>query len=318
MLVCTLCEGEDAVFSRPYSGERLCRRCFCSSMKDRVRAAISTYHMFEYDDNIAVALSGGKDSVTLLHMLTEIEEAFPKSSVCAVSVDEGIRGYRDEALKIAQKVCKGLGVEHRIVSFKKLFGYDLDEIVALKGDAIGGLSPCSYCGVLRRRALNLIARDVDADKLALAHNLDDEAQTTLLNIIHGDTVRIVRTRPASIKVHPKLVPRVKPLCLIPEREIAFYAYLNNFEFQTFPCRYRDTALRGDMREILNRLEVKYPGTKFTIFRSSERIRSLLEKSVNPVQLKECRECGEPTPESLCKPCQLLKEIRSFDASKNEN
>ena len=315
MLKCTLCGREEAVFSRPYSGEKLCQRCFCASIKDRVRSAISTYQMFEYDDTIAVALSGGKDSITLLHILTEIEEEFPKSSVCAVSVDEGIRGYRDEALRIAQKACRELGVEHKIVSFKELFGYDLDEIVNIRKGKSGGLSPCSYCGVLRRRALNLAAREVGADKLALAHNLDDEAQTMLLNIIHGDAVRIVRTRPASIKVHPKLVPRVKPMCLIPEREIAFYAYLNNFEFQTISCRYRGTALRGDLRETLNRLEVKYPGTKFTIFRSSERIRSLLEGAIKPVQLKECSECGEPTPESLCKPCQLLREIRVLATSK---
>ncbi|MFQ6053782.1 MAG: ATP-binding protein, partial [Candidatus Bathyarchaeia archaeon] len=145
--------------------------------------AISRFNMFEFDNRIALGVSGGKDSLNLLGILAGIEERFPRAELIAVSIDEGVGGYRDEALRLAREACRGLGVEHRILSFRALFGLTMDEIVERK---VEGLSACSYCGVLRRRALNQAARDVEADRLATAHNLDDMAQTVLLNLMRGD------------------------------------------------------------------------------------------------------------------------------------
>jgi len=305
--ICTACKRREAVYFRPYSGERLCKKCFIESIEEKTRATISKYEMFEFDDRIAVGVSGGKDSTSLLYVLEKIEREFPKSTLVAVTVDEGIKGYRDEALKIARKNCEKLNVEHHVVSFKELFGYKLDEIVELMKKREAELSPCAYCGVLRRRALNIAAREVDADKLATAHSLDDEVQTILINILHGDPLRLARAKPVTEEVHEKLVRRVKPFCEIPEREIAFYAYLKNIEFQSFPCPYAPQALRSEIRIILNRLEERHPGMKYTIFRSIERIRPALE-GLAEKELKECKICGEPTTGEICKVCELLQEL----------
>jgi len=268
--------------------------------------------MFKPKDKIMVAVSGGKDSVTLLHILTKIEKAFPDATLSAVTVDEGIKGYRDEALRVANKNCQKLGVEHVVTSFKEMYGYELDEIVnMIRQRKKKGLTPCSYCGVLRRRALNTAAREASVDKLATAHSLDDETQTMLLNIIHGDALRIARTKPVLTAIHPKLVQRVKPVCEVPEKEIAFYAYLRRIEFQSIPCPYAQTALRNDIRTMLNRLEEKHAGTKFTVFRSMERIRPALEAITEETKLQNCRKCGEPTVGELCKPCQMLQELHVF-------
>jgi len=297
---------------RRYSGEKLCGRCFCKSIENKVRGTISKYEMFEPKDKIMVAVSGGKDSVTLLHILTKIEKAFPDATLSAVTVDEGITGYRDEALKVAKKNCGKLGVEHVVTSFKEMYGYTLDEIVnMIRERKKKGLTPCSYCGVLRRRALNTAAREAGVDKLVTAHSLDDETQTMLLNIIHGDALRIARAKPVLTVIHPKLVQRVKPLCEVPEKETAFYAYLKRIEFQSIPCPYAQTALRNDVRTMLNRLEEKHAGTKFAIFRSVERIRPALEAMAEEAKLQNCRKCGEPTVGELCKPCQMLQELRVF-------
>ena len=310
--MCTLCRRKEAVFMRRYSGEKLCGRCFCKSIESKVRGTISKYEMFEPKDKIMVAVSGGKDSVTLLHILTKIEKAFPDAALSAVTVDEGIKGYRDEALKVAKKNCRKLGAEHVVTSFKEMYGYTLDEIVNLiRNKKKKGLTPCSYCGVLRRRALNTAAREAGVDKLATAHSLDDETQTMLLNIIHGDALRIARAKPVLTVIHPKLVQRVKPVCEVPEKEIAFYAYLRRIEFQSIPCPYAQTALRNDIRTMLNRLEEKHAGTKFTVFRSVERIRPALEAMAEEAKLQNCRKCGEPTVGELCKPCQMLQELHVF-------
>ncbi|MEA2090356.1 MAG: TIGR00269 family protein [Thermoproteota archaeon] len=308
MQTCTSCKRRDAVFQRVYSGEKLCARCFCGSVEDKVRAAISEYNMLERNDRVAVAVSGGKDSAALLHILAKIEKGFPDASLCAVTVDEGVKGYRGEAVKFVSENCEKLGVEHVVVSFKELYGVELDELVNMLERREKKLTPCAYCGVLRRKALNKAAREVGASKLATAHNLDDEAQTVILNILHGDALRIVRVKPLTAKVHPKLVQRIKPFCLVPEREITFYMYLKNIQFQSRPCPYAGAALRNDVRTMLNRVEHKHPGAKFTVFRSAEKVRFVLEGLVEGKELRECKLCGEPTSGEICKACKMIREL----------
>jgi len=308
MVKCTACGVREAFYARLYSGEKLCAKCFLRSIEDKVRATIARYEMFKFNDRIAVAVSGGKDSVSLLHILFRIERDFPKASLCAVTVDEGIRGYRDEAIKIVAENCEKLGVKYFMVSFKKLYGYTLDEIVKRIKHKESGLTPCSYCGVLRRKALNIIARRVGATKIATAHNLDDEIQTFMLNIIHGDPLRIARTAPVFEDEESGLVPRVKPLCEILEKEITLYAYLRGIRFQENPCPYAGTALRNDVRNTLNRLEEKHPGIKYTIYRSAERIREMMKNKIPKITLNQCKICGEPTVSEVCQACQLLQNI----------
>jgi uncharacterized protein (TIGR00269 family) len=307
--VCTVCKRRESFFFRPYSGERLCKKCFAESVEAKVRASIAKYGMFNFDDRIAVAVSGGKDSISLLHILAKMERLHPKASLVAVTVDEGIKGYRAEALAIAVANCKTLGIKHYVVSFKELYGFTLDEIVARaqrKGER--ELTSCAYCGVLRRRALNVAARDVGADKIATAHTLDDEVQTILLNIFRGDILRLAKEKPMTDEAHPRFVQKVKPFCEIPEKESALYAYVKKIKFQDVPCPYAPEALRNDVRFMLNRMEEKHAGTKFTVFKSIERIRPALDEISKKADFKECIKCGEPASSDLCKACEMLRQI----------
>ena len=308
--VCTLCKRREAFFFRPYSGERLCKKCFAESIEAKVRASIAKYGMLNFKDRIAVAVSGGKDSLSLLNVLVKMERVRPKASLVAVTVDEGIKGYRDEALEIAAANCKKLGIDHHVVSFKELFGFTLDEIVARARLRDGTeLTPCAYCGVLRRRALNVAARAVGANKIATAHTLDDEVQTVLLNVFHGDILRLAKEKPVTDEAHPRLVQKVKPFCEIPEKESALYAYVKRIKFQATPCPYASEALRNDIRAMLNRMEVKHAGTKFAVFKSMERIRPALDEVARKDGFRECSECGEPASSGLCKVCEMLKQVR---------
>ena len=308
-LMCTACKNRKAFFFRPYSGEKLCKKCFVESIEAKVRATISKYRMFSFDDRIAVAVSGGKDSTSLLHTLAKTERAHPHASLVAVTVDEGIKGYRDEALAITVANCKTLGIEHHVVSFKELYGFTLDEIISRAGGkGERELTSCAYCGVLRRRAINLAARDVGADKIATAHTLDDEVQTGLMNIFRGDLLRLAREKPVTDQVHPRLVRKVKPFCEIPEKESTLYAYVKNFRFQDTPCPYASEALRNDIRAMLNRLEEKRAGTKFAVLKSMERIRPALDGLMKEEDLGNCVECGEPASSGLCRACELLSQL----------
>jgi len=197
-----------------------------------------------------------------------------------------------------------------VISFKELFGYKLDEIVKLlQKKPKKGLTPCSYCGVLRRKALNIMARDAGVDKLVTAHNLDDETQTMLLNVLHGDPLRIARTKPVLNVIHPKLVQRMKPLCMVPEKEVVFYAYLKGIEFQCIDCPYAQAALRNDVREMLSMMEHKHSGTLFTVFNSIEKLQPALEEYFKETKITECKTCGEPTVGDICRTCEMLQEIK---------
>lgn len=305
--VCSLCGRRQPIYFRPYSGERLCRLCFVKSIERKVRRTISKYAMFNPDDRIAVALSGGKDSLSLLQILHKIEEDFPKAKLYAITVDEGIRGYRREAVKHAEKACQKLGVKHLTVTFRELFGYTLDEIVRRSRSLEDAPSPCSYCGVFRRRALNLAAQKLEATKIATAHNLDDEVQTLILNLIHGDVYKLGRLDPESPEAEA-FIPRVKPFREIPEAEIAFYAYLTGVEFQSRACPYAGYALRSEVRLFLNRLEAKHPGIKFTLYHSFERLKPLVRRGVQ-AEIYRCKMCGEPSSKTLCEVCSMLNQLK---------
>lgn len=316
--LCSECRQKEAFFFRPYSGERLCRKCFAKSIVTKVRATISKYQMLRFDDRLAVAVSGGKDSLSLLHILARLWRHHPKSSLVAVTVDEGIKDYRDEALRNAIDSCRELGIEHSIVSFRDIFGFALDDLIrSQEMRSPSKVSSCAYCGVLRRKALNVAARQVHANKIATAHTLDDEVQTILLNIFHGDVLRIAREKPVTDGVHCKLVRRIKPFCEIPERETSLYAYAKGISFQSAPCPYASSALRNDVRRMLNRLEEKHAGMKFAVFNSIARIRPALEQMDRKQGFGECIECGEPASERTCRICQILKELSQADRHSNK-
>ena len=260
--------------------------------------------MLEFDDHIAVAVSGGKDSLTLLRLLVKLEGRFPRSRLTAVCVDEGIEGYRNEALELAKAACAKLGVKQLVVSYRELFGTTTDEIAKKKL----GQTPCSYCGVFRRKAINKAAEMVGATKIATGHNLDDEAQTVLLNMMHGDPLRIVRSGPVLKDPRGKFLPRIKPLCDIPEKEIVLYAYLTGIEFQSVACPHGHEALRNDVRSFLNQMELKHPGSKFTLLRSAEKLRASMGRDIQLSELQACVKCGDPTPHELCEACVMLEAV----------
>ena len=307
--LCTCCNRKEAFFHRHYSGERLCKKCFCESIEAKVRQTITRYGMLRFDDHLAVAVSGGKDSLVLLYILSKLKKHRPKTTLTAVTVDEGILGYRDEALDIASALCKKLEIPHHIVSFKDLYGFSLDEIVAkAQKNSKNQLTACAYCGVLRRRAINVGARQVNATKVATGHTLDDEAQTVMMNILRGDIARLAKEKPVTDEVHSLFVQKIKPLCEIPENESALYAYIKKLGFQDTPCPYASEALRNDIRGMLNRMEQKHAGTKFTVFRAMEKLRPAVEETVKRDGFRTCVECGEPSAGELCKTCEMLRFI----------
>ena len=304
MLRCTFC-GRKAVYNRRYSGTLLCDRCLIKSVERRFRRAVAEHKLVSPNEKIAVAVSGGKDSVVALHLLADYCK-HKNCEVVAITVDEGIKGYRDHSLPVARENAEQLGLEHIVVSFKGAYGVTLDEIVRAAKKRKSRQHPCTYCGIMRRSLLNRAAREIGADKLATAHNLDDEAQAIMLNYVRGDFSRLHRLGP----IYPAregFVPRIKPFREIPEKEMALYALLRGLEVHLAVCPYAG-GIHSEIRDFLNDFEVRHPNTKFMILRMFDRMKPLLAGAVQEFEMQSCGVCGEPTSMKICKACELLNEL----------
>jgi len=299
---CLKCKKPSITFIR-YSGAHLCKKHFIEFVERRVKKDIKKQGKTIDNATIGIALSGGKDSTVALHLMHEIFSQRPNLTLYAITVDEGITGYRDKSLPIAQKNCKKLGIEHHVISFEDVIGKTIDEIASLHHE----LGECSYCGVFRRFCLNTKTKELGVNKLVTGHNLDDMAQSILMNFTNGDMQKLARLGPHS-RIQPGLVPRLLPLRTIPEKESMLYAIVRNIEFHNAECPYSIRALRGSYREIIDKLEDNTPGTRHSILNSYESIKELLLVQYPAMKLNICPTCGEPTSQRICKTCLLKKNI----------
>lgn len=309
---CSKCD-RPAVWKRPWDGTYICLTHFNSAFLRRVQRTINEYKLFERDDIIAVGVSGGKDSVVLLDVLVKLQASHP-SKVIAVSIDEGIAGYREDGLKYATMAAKRYGIEHHIFSFAENFGYDLDDALVLLGDE--RRPACSYCGPFRRKSLNDAAKKIGATKLATGHNADDEAQTILMNLMRGDLLKSLHSNPRPVFKHPDFVNRVKPFRKTTEQEIVLYANLNGLPYQEESCPYAVEAYRGYMKDILTEYLVHDPSVLFAIIRSSDslhKLGSMVEKGAlhdGNREIKACTRCGDPSNGEFCGSCRIVNTINS--------
>ena len=292
---CLRC-SKSAVIYQKYSNAHLCKGHFIEDVERKIKRDIRKFKMVGRGEKIAVALSGGKDSIALLYVLHKIFQDRPDLEFMAITIDEGIRGYREQTLEHAIKLTNELGIKHTIRSFDAEFETTMDKLAAKKEHAA-----CTLCGVLRKNILNKAARELGADKLAIGHNLDDESQTILMNYMRGDIGRLKRRLPGTIQ--PGMVPRIKPLRSIPEKEVALYGFLNDLPVSTDECPYASEALRNEIREMINNYEVKHPGTKYSLLGGFEAISQFLRPPETKIML--CEKCGEPCSEMICKTCRLL-------------
>lgn len=307
-MLCTKCKRREAVYLRKYSGEYLCISCFKHSIELKVKNTISKYKLLNYSDQILVALSGGKDSITLLKILWKIEKKFSNVFIAALTIDEGIEdGYRLKGLKLSENICKKLNIQHHIVSFKEYIGFTLKELWKKTKEKNLELLPCSYCGVLRRRIMNIFAKENGFTKIVTGHNLDDEVQTFIMNILRGDYNRLFRFT-TSIEKIPGFIPKIKPLRYVLEREIAFYAFLEGVKLYDIECPYVHFSMRDEIRSVLNMLENKYPGIKFSIISVMDKLSKHFNK-LDLASFKSCTSCGELSSRNKCRVCEIIDLVK---------
>jgi len=289
---CDKCDNR-AIEHIRYSGAHLCAEHFTEFFNERAKRGIRGIK-----GRVAVALSGGKDSTAMLHFACENFD-----DIIAITLDEGIKGYRDESIEIASENCRALGVEHVVISLKKELGFSIDEIFSLYEEKGIKHMECSFCGVMRRYYINKAARDAGVDCLLFAHNLDDMAQTALMNITHNDLNRGYNRSKMFVK-------RAFPFKWIPEREVAVYCFVKGIKCHMAECPYAGVAERNRYRSAVNLLERGSPGARHGIVKSYDRISEHFRREG---EINRCSECGEPTSNSVCKRCEMLRDLKNLSS-----
>ena len=250
---------------RPKTGCKVCKECFISRFEEEVHHTIITNKIFERGETVAIGASGGKDSTVLAHVMTTLNKRYDYGlNLFLLSIDEGIAGYRDDSLETVKRNQEQYGIPLKIVSYKELYGWSMDEIVR----RIGTKNNCTFCGVFRRQALDRGAQLMNASKLLTGHNCDDMAETVLMNILRGDIARLGRCVDI-VTGRNGVLPRAKPFKFTYEKEIVMYAYFLKLDYFSTECKYSPFAYRGFAREFMKDLERSRPRALLDIITSAE-------------------------------------------------
>jgi len=294
---CKLCRTKKAeIFLKPY-GLGLCRDDFLSFVKRRVERAIDKFKMFEEKHRVLVAISGGKDSLALLHLLKGLSY-----DVTGYFLDLGIFPASQEA-------------KQRILNFSKDFGISviidrLDEVFVATLPEIGKIMkrpPCSYCGTLKRYFFN--RRGMEFDVVVTGHTLNDEAASLFANNLRWDFSYMGRQYPV-LEEERGFARKAKPLIFVSEKETAAYCFFCGIEYYEKGCPLAKGASSIFLKRKLLEIDDKRPGVMYTYLKEFlDRKRKQGFMPEEKADMRPCEECGYPTTaQGLCAVCRIRRRF----------
>ena len=222
-----------------------------------------------------------------------------------------IENYTKQNLENLKTFCKNNKIKLHIISFKKEFGYSLSYIRSMLYSKRINLKSCTICGVLRRYLLNKHAKKLKAGIIATGHNLDDEAQSILMNLFKNNIELLAKLGPKTGIIKTKnFIPRIKPLYFISEKEITAFSKKNKFPVDYSPCPCREGAYRNHIRKLINKYEKTNPNIKKNIINSFLKIiPNLKQHYKTSAEPQTCIKCKEPSRNKICMTCQILEKLK---------
>lgn len=308
-MLCKKCPQRAAI-KLPQHNVSFCKDCFTEFVHSQVAKAIKNQKMFSPDDRILVAVSGGKDSLTLWAILLKLGYRAD-----ALYVDLGIGHYsvqsRQKVEHFNETVAQPKGATLHLHTLAENEGAGVKELATLMHRPT-----CAACGTMKRYHFNRTALDKDYDVMATGHNLDDEAARLLGNVLHWQTEFLDKqtpTLPASLDGFAK---KVKPLYRLTEREMAAYAVINKISYIVDECPMAKGSKMLVYKEVLNRLESESPGTKQIFYwkflekQAKEQASTRSITSQDQQRLAPCQTCGQPTSMEVCTYCKMMAKAKA--------
>ncbi len=281
----------------------VCRECYPWFFEKQVERAIEEKNMFTRDERVAVAVSGGKDSLALLHVLAR-KGYNPKPFF----IDLGIEPYTRHARKIVEDVTGSLGLELEVYDLKKERGAGIPEVARATR-----IPPCSICGAVKRQAMNIMAKRLECNVLATGHNLDDEVAFVFSNVIDWNLEQLARQKPV-LEPGQGMVKKVKPLYRVTDREVELYVDVLGLNVVKEECPLSRKAKSVDYKRVWDEIESTRRNAKWSFYSGFlKRLQPVLEERFQEkVRLVECEKCGEPTTEGrkICLVCGFFERVKN--------
>ena len=297
---CSICHRREAKIHLKYARLSLCEECFVKYYVNRLVKTVEKYHMFNRQDKIAIAVSGGKDSAALLHAM---KTAYPDYNIFAVHIDLGIDVFSRESRYSVEKLCQILNIPLIIYSLKKEKGYTIKDLLNTRYSK----RICSACSIIKRAYIRDIARENGATVLATGHNLNDTVETMITLFINGEFTNIISLKPLQPPVHPSQIKKIKPLIRHYEWESKYYVEINNLPYVKRRCPLSEGARSIRRKRILNKWEEIEPGITrqiHTVF--TKKFIPIIKE--NDITLNTCEICDGPTTGKICSRCKIELEI----------
>ncbi len=314
---CRRC-GEVAVVDLPSHNIAFCADCFQTYFLKQITRGIESQQLFTAGDSILVALSGGKDSLSL--MLALIRLGYKAEGL---HIDLGIPHSSQAARTVVERFCAKHNLPLRVLEMEKE-GLAIPRVRDRLNRPI-----CSACGKIKRYYFNKTAMDEGFDVLATGHNLDDEIARLTSNTLRWDIAYLSDQGPALDAENPEgagydaeqtdaenaphgFVRKVKPLWRLTEFETANFAFLNGIENHYAPCPYSKGATFTVYKGLWQDLEIAMPGRKIDFYQGFlERGKPLFAKAeANSGQpTHPCTHCGYPTSLDLCGVCRIREAVK---------
>ncbi|KAL8803869.1 MAG: hypothetical protein Q9182_002925 [Xanthomendoza sp. 2 TL-2023] len=274
---CVLCTTSRALIIRPKNHQKLCKPCFLSLFETEIHNTITANSLFRPGERIAIGASGGKDSTVLASVLKTLNERYNYGlDLLLLSIDEGIKGYRDDSLETVKRNAVQYEMPLSIVGYDQLYGWTMDQVVS----QIGKKGNCTYCGVFRRQALDRGAARLGINHVVTGHNADDIAETVMMNLLRGDLPRLSRATSIVTASAASDIKRSKPLKYAYEKEIVLYAHHKGLDYFSTECIYSPEAFRGSARTLIKNLERLRPSAILDVVRSGEDMAKLVPSEVS--------------------------------------
>src|SRR5512142_11095 len=303
---CRKCGGKASVNMRQHK-LALCKDHFLEWVPEQAERFIKKYGMFTHADRILVAVSGGKDSLSLWDILVRLGYQADGLYI-GLGIDGGF-GYSDESHRLAAQFAEKNALKLNVVDVQEEYGQPIPSLSEISHRGQG--KPCALCGLTKRHIMNRIARDLGYDVLATGHNLDDEAAVLFGNTLRWSGEYLMRQGPVLPGV-PGMARKVKPLCRFYEREMTAYALARGIEYIYEECPFAEGSTSIYYKEVLNKLENDRPGAKLNFYLSflEARERGLFaEADENRLELHPCSNCGQPTTApGLCSFCRMIEKV----------
>lgn len=302
---CRKC-GQKAVINMRQHKLALCSEHFLEWVPKQVEHAIKHYKMFSRSDRLLVAVSGGKDSLSLWDILTRLGYAADGLYINLGIQDEA--DYSNTSQEFAISFAKAHNLHLHIVDIRAETGENIEE-VALRTHR-GHYKPCSVCGLAKRHFMNRLANDGNYDAILTGHNLDDEAAILFGNTLNWIGTYLLHQAPVLEASHPGLARKAKPLCRMYEREMAAYAMLRGIAYIEDECPFAAGSTSIYHKELLNKLENDRPGAKLSFYLSflQAKASGLFSSTIDPEaeSMHACPRCGQPTSApGYCAYCRMF-------------